>query len=333
MRSSVFICLLIAVLTVAKGKTSFYGIDIGDGNDLQLYKRVQSSAGCLIFQAEALSLDLVFTDGKWKIFQNLKSWYSTCVANGGQILYHQQEGDRPTSEGWYDHRKNTSDVILSVYALEECKIYKGAYINSERFWQNLTIPNGNMDSCLKNAFSSDFQQSILVTTKSQLDVSNNTVCTFGQIDIINSGTIVLSSDDEEAQIFLGEKICYNDQIITMHISEAKLHNENLKMTNSTEMNITWLIPLVVVLFLLSVTVVVVIFLVKKRRKHSEEAIEMNIHDSKHIIFKKQERNLLKSAMNSKIKQKEKIFTEFKKLTSSINQDCKHIVDKGKKKNF
>ena len=48
------------------------------------------------------------------------SWYSTCVANGGQILYHQQEGDKPTSEGWYDHRKNTSDVILSVYALEEC---------------------------------------------------------------------------------------------------------------------------------------------------------------------------------------------------------------------
>ena len=96
----------------------------------------------------------------------------------------------------------------------------------------MIFPNRRMDSCLENAFSSNYLQPIIVTTKSQSNGSNKTVCRFGQIDYITRGAIILSGDDDEAQFYVGDNDCYTNQIlgdsstISMNISGAKSHNEN-----------------------------------------------------------------------------------------------------------
>ena len=69
-------------------------------------------------------------------------------------ISNQQEGEKPNSEGWYDFSKNQTDAVLSVYALEECSIYSGANVKVDKFWGvPKYFPNGDLDSCLKDAFS------------------------------------------------------------------------------------------------------------------------------------------------------------------------------------
>ena len=237
--------ILITVLALSNGETLSYGIDIDDGNGLRLYTRVQPK--CLVYKAVDIRkppLYLFFTSGQWKIFQKLSytitDQYCTVNYAEGDILYHQQEEEKPHSEGWYDHKNNQSDVILSVYALEECTTYKGAYVDSQNFYSNIILPNRHMDSCMENAFSFNYVQPIIVTTNSQSMGSSNLVCRFCQVGYISSAIIIPSDDDEEAHIFLGDKNCYNDQIlgdsptIILHISEAKSHNENFNRIVSTE---------------------------------------------------------------------------------------------------
>ena len=233
-------------MEATKGEPFLYGINIEDGSGLRLYERVPGT--CLLYQgierSDNLPLSLMFTSGQWRIYEKLKlSWTATgekdCVANDGGILFHQQEGDQPHSEGWYDHRKNESDVILSVYAFEDCTTYSGANINFQNTWQDVILfknGNGNMDSCLEKAFSYDWRHHIIVTTKPQ---TRNTVCNFGQIGSITSVTVT-KSDDEEAQFWIGYNNCHTNQIIgdepanTLHISEARLHNAKFNRLETTE---------------------------------------------------------------------------------------------------
>ena len=239
--------ILISLLTLVKGDTSLYGIDTKDDCGIRIYKRDQSSSTCLLYKSintrrgNLKPLYLLFSSGHWKILKSKGGIIVTktdCVANVRDILY-QQEGETLYSEGWYNPEKNESDIILSVYAFEECTTFKGAYVNSQNLRGGMILQNGNMDSCLENAFSADWHESIsiIVTTKSE---SMNTVCQFDYITI-NSGTIWISNDDEQAQFYVGSKNCYTNQILgdspgitTMHISEAKLHNENLNRLETPE---------------------------------------------------------------------------------------------------
>ena len=85
-----------------------------------------------------------------------------------------------------------------------------------------------MDYCLENAFSRDWLEHVVVTTKPQSAVSREKLCQAGQIGSLASGTITIIPDDEEARFYIGYKDCYTNQIKanTVHISEAKSHNEN-----------------------------------------------------------------------------------------------------------
>ena len=67
-----------------------------------------------------------------------------------RLLFHQdliQEGENPYSQGWYDVSNEISNVTLSLYALEECVTYAGAYVESE-FDKETDVPTGNMMSCI-----------------------------------------------------------------------------------------------------------------------------------------------------------------------------------------
>ena len=129
-RSFLYIFILIGNFAATKGETLLYAIDIKDGNGLQIYKRPASLESCLIYQTIStdrrikLPLYLFYTSGQWKIFQNLNGWTvgsneNNCVPDSGNILLYQQEGEKPQSEGWYDHIRNMTDQVLSVYALED----------------------------------------------------------------------------------------------------------------------------------------------------------------------------------------------------------------------
>ena len=228
--------ILILNFLVEKRKTLFYAIDTDDGNGLQIFERVRSN--CHFYKkfdnsrSSNLHLHLLFKSGQWMIIKNLypKDWDEwSCSANGGEILY-QQEGEKPNSEGWYDFSKNQTDAVLSVYALEECSIYSGANVKVDKFWGvPKYFPNGDLDSCLKDAFSTnwvDFQ--LVVTTSTWRNGQSALVseCQYQSMDYTTGGKIIISSDDEKAQIYFGDTNCYNNKRnghsppFTMHIREA-----------------------------------------------------------------------------------------------------------------
>ena len=243
-----YIFILIGNFAATKGETLLYAIDIKDGNGLQIYKRPASIESCLIYKTIGtdrsikLPLYLFYTSGQWKIFQNLDGWTvgsneSNCVPNNGNILLYQREGEKPQSEGWYNHSSNIPNQVLSVYPLEECTTYKGVYVDAYEFRQNLVLSNGNMDTCREIAFSyRDWENSqLIVTTRSQSQTENNienkTLCKYNSIDYLVKGEVVLSSDDEQAQIYIGNRNCFNairdgSPPTTIDIREAKSHNAN-----------------------------------------------------------------------------------------------------------
>ena len=68
----------------------------------------------------------------------------------GKVLFVQQGGEQPVSEGWYDTRKNISGVILSLYSLADCSTYEVAYIDGD-FIRNIEMRNGDMLSCQRES--------------------------------------------------------------------------------------------------------------------------------------------------------------------------------------
>ena len=243
----------------AKGKTLFYALDIEDGNGLQIFKRVENT-DCHLYKIvetwkRNLHLHLLFSYRQWKIIRNLSPrnlhWDGeSCVENGGDLLY-LQEGEIPYSEGWYDNTKNITDVVLSVYALEECSMYNGAYVDADKLYIYKDLPlEEDLDACLEDAFSKDRGSYPLVVTTQTLsnkDESESVTCKYNFLLFLTGGEII-QSNDERAKIFIGNKNCYKNSLpIIKHISEAKLHNENLTRFMTTEGQNTREFPLVVVI--------------------------------------------------------------------------------------
>ena len=184
----------------------------------------------------------MFNSGQWSIIKNLhpKDWKEwSCTANGGEIFY-QQDGEKLHSEGWYSLSKNITDKVLSVYALEECSMYIGAYLHADTYFVGKYLPIGDIDACLEEVFSTElafFQ--LVVTTKSITDLEQVTECLIQKINdpsvaTLTGGKIILSSDDEKAKIFIGDKNCYkNLPPITKHISKAKSHRPMISEDQNT----------------------------------------------------------------------------------------------------
>ena len=64
-----------------------------------------------------------------------------------------------------------TDVVLSVYALEECSTYKGIYVDAI-FRQNRVLAKGDMDFCLESAYSTYSYSKFIVSTKSLTPTAN-----------------------------------------------------------------------------------------------------------------------------------------------------------------
>ena len=121
------------------------------------------------------------------------------------------------------------NVKLSVYALDECSIYQGAYIDAD-FYINNILSNGNISSCREISLSTD-TGSLLFTTQTKSDVANQIYCRYHYLNSVKRGKMILSSD-ENANILISNHNCNNPQII--NISEALLHNYNNPALEPTE---------------------------------------------------------------------------------------------------
>ena len=156
MKSLSFCMILMTASSVSVGGREeksyppLYAINVDGLNGLQIFRKIPS-IHCLIYRKiEGNNLNLLYSYGEWKIIDTPENYVSdangNCYAEGGNILL-SQKVKSPSSEGWFDHQRNISNVKMNVYALEECTIYKGAYVDAD-FFSNMVIPNGDINSCI-----------------------------------------------------------------------------------------------------------------------------------------------------------------------------------------
>ena len=243
MRSLSFCLILIITSSGSVGGTSekkiyppLYAIDVDGLNGLQIFRKIPS-IHCIIYRKiERNNLDLFFTNGEWKIIDTTENYASdadgNCFVERVNILFSQQVKS-PSSEGWFDHQKNISNVKLSVYALEECYIYEGAYIDTD-FHSNMIFSNADINSCLEIV---SLAITKLFTTQTKSDGVNQIRCGYDSIDYLSYGKMTLISSDKNANILISNQNCNNPQII--NISEALVHNYT-DVTTTLETDLTTL---------------------------------------------------------------------------------------------
>ena len=259
-----------------------YAIKIEDS--LQILQRV-TTTNCTIWQNEDdLALYLNMISGQWEIIEKIGSLSpedKDCYVNykSKNLLFHQdliQVGENPYSEGWYDVRKEISNVTLSLYALEECVTYAGAYVESE-FDSTSEIPIGNMMSCTDKEIITDNKILYLFTTKPQNKshtlgegegeyekLEEILLCENTMLKSFDKGTLELSSDDHAMILIYGITKCGSSTDLqgAVDISEALTHKgNNATPTPATSSGSEEEVPLEVVIGSVAGGVVAVLTLV------------------------------------------------------------------------
>ena len=234
----VSVLILINISSTAQNRTypPVYGLDFKDGSDIQILKRLMTT-DCVIWRSTLSnkSIYLIYYASQWRIRKNIGSISpegKPCHFEGGNLLFH-QAGEEPYSEGWYDMENKRANVSLSLYALEECVTYTGAYVDSG-FSQTSTVRD--VTSCSSNIFFTNHQSLYLITTRPQnissrilnhgdeLQMPNNKLlCSYNQLQFYKRGTLVLS-DNENAMILIKSNSCNN--ATSIDISEALKHHES-----------------------------------------------------------------------------------------------------------
>ena len=129
--------LLVILMTFLQGKSEsassshpVVALDIGDEDGLKIYR---IHPNCIIYvRADTSRLHLIFTSEGWKILKNYVDNGGCELTTSAQSEELFQGGQNLISEGWIDLKKNES-VTLPLYVLEECSIYKGAYLDDDSF--------------------------------------------------------------------------------------------------------------------------------------------------------------------------------------------------------
>ena len=236
------LCLFSILITASSGwpESSYpplYAIDINGLNGHQIFRRVISKH-CLIYEnIEQNNLNLVLDFGEWRIIETIS--YSSsddfCYITGGKSLFTQQ-GEIPSSEGWTNTQTNISNVMLSVYALEECTIYTGAYVDAD-FYYNSILSNGDINSCHENFIK--YSDTFLFTTETKDDGESQIYCRFYYLNFLKRGKMTLSSD-EKAKILIANPSC-DIALNILNISEALSHNSTyLTSLVTNEEGLPWI---------------------------------------------------------------------------------------------
>ena len=135
---SLFFLVPITLLAAENQITKYppvFALDIGDEYDLQILQRV-TTTDCIIWKTERRNkkpLYIKFSSGQWEIIENIgriSRKGRNCSTSAGNLLFH-QIGENPSSEGWYDDTNKIPNVTLTLYALQECLTYTGAFVESE----------------------------------------------------------------------------------------------------------------------------------------------------------------------------------------------------------
>ena len=111
-----------------------YAVDVGDGTGLILLKKMSSTCQYYKSIRDSDTLLLRFSYGKWEITQGATYQVTNYVCSqtiGTGTLLFTHEGEDMSNGSWFNVQKNTFATNFSVYALEDCTTYKGAFIDAD----------------------------------------------------------------------------------------------------------------------------------------------------------------------------------------------------------
>ena len=226
----IYFPLFILITTFACGKLEgtnppLVALDINDENGLQIFKKHPT---CDTYKkiGRGERLYLMPSNSAWTIFKNLDEITYECNPVGGTILFQHKGGQKLKSEKWYDFDQETY-VTLSLYALDECTIYKGAYVVDD-YDRNPSISglSENLKSCISKKKYDPFDRIHVFSTRSHAasnQLSCNVHISYDFFSKYSSFTKVILTDDENARVVLAkDKNCITDPPQTiMDISEAR----------------------------------------------------------------------------------------------------------------
>ena len=273
--------------------------------------------------------------------QSLDKNFIPCYAPGGTELFQHQGGPKLISEGWYDIEKNVT-VTLPLYALNECLIYKGAYVDAGSSKQVLNekfIPKGDFTSCMKlNPHNIGFKKGekldpnhlLLYTTRSS-ELTNRITCTISYnpdpfyTPKISATNLILDSNDENAMFMLGGvEYCNTKQssLTITDIGEARARvGSSSKNKSSSSIGIIVIIGVICCVVLLLICVFVWCWKKKSTIRLSVDSKSLNsesIEKENTEVFKKGG-DLKLNVVNSTGDERKR-FEEYKTLENKVSKD-------------
>ena len=273
--------------------------------------------------------------------QSLDKNFIPCYAPGGTELFQHQGGPKLISEGWYDIEKNVT-VTLPLYALNECLIYKGAYVDAGSSKQVLNekfIPKGDFTSCMKlNPHNIGFKKGekldpnhlLLYTTRSS-ELTNRITCTISYnpdpfyTPKISATNLILDSNDENAMFMLGGvEYCNTKQssLTITDIGEARARvGSSSKNKSSSSIGIIVIIGVICCVVLLLICVFVWCWKKKSTIRLSVDSKSLNsesIEKENTEVFKKGG-DLKLNVVNSTGDERKR-FEEYKTLEDKVSKD-------------
>ena len=334
---SVF-CLHVVVISY---DPILYAVDIGDGNGLILLKKL--ALRCLYYKSIKTTANILlrFNSGQWEITQGAKTSVSNngCGLIGSGTLLFTQEGEDMRNGSWVNVQTNTAATNFSVYALEDCTTYKGAFIDAD-FNNGQLITDSSL--CQKRAQDTgrlweprpggvNLFTTEQIISRDGLSIQDKILeiwCHFRNVEILTWAVLKLHQTDENASVTVRGSSCVGG--VTGRSAKIVNINEALVFTSvdssgETETSIYWVIfgagaTLVVI-------VVLFIYFVTKNKDLEPHVIKHTANNSNHIILKKGKD--LGSKINLVAENEDKIKEDFMKAEEKTEGSQKHPTHNAK----
>jgi len=270
---SILLLLKIVILFCLHASCSsnplLYAVDAGDGNGLILLQRLHSSCPYYYKSIDnTAKLLLRFYSGQWEITQGARYYnsQSSCgVASGSGTQLFTHEGKDIKNGSWVNVQ-NASN--FSIYALEDCTMYEGAFIDADFGRENaIAMKSEDPSQCPNEAHNSGQyvipagSSFIIYTTTIGKEPSllfrnglNRRIlwCKFNSNKIFTRAVLKLDETDEYARVIFAGRKCnaintarsakivnINDALVSTNVDSAA-YTDGLKESEKTSSTLPWL---------------------------------------------------------------------------------------------
>ena len=142
--NKISIILIIFFLKAQIFDPILYAVNVGDGTGLVLLRKLLPTCQYYISVRKTDPILLRFQSGQWEILQGAELDISNgCSQRSGTLLF-THEGEDMSNGSWINVQPDKFDGNFSIYALDDCTIYKGAFIDGN-FESNKVIMREDED--------------------------------------------------------------------------------------------------------------------------------------------------------------------------------------------